>query len=158
MPEDQFNENVIRAKTNRAKEKRGTLAGGLQADMHIVQGSGPANRHGMPKLPTGQHEVYNWPVLDLGVVPNVSLDKWLLEISGEVENPYSLTWKDYMDIPQVTDISDFHCVTTWSRMDNQWIGVSSKHWPKKPNLNRMPNLPTSPATTDIQQTSNWKNA
>ena len=30
------------------------------------EGSGPVNRHGMPQLPVGQHEVKNWPVLDLG--------------------------------------------------------------------------------------------
>ena len=30
------------------------------------EGQGPANRHGMPRLPVGQHEVKNWPVLDLG--------------------------------------------------------------------------------------------
>jgi hypothetical protein len=30
------------------------------------EGSGPANRDGMPKLPVGQHVVPNWPVLDLG--------------------------------------------------------------------------------------------
>ena len=44
------------------------------------EGSGPANRHGMPKLPVGQHEVRNWPVLDLGEQPEVSLDTWKLEI------------------------------------------------------------------------------
>ena len=33
------------------------------------QGSGPRNRHGMPQLPTGQHQVKNWPVLDLGEQP-----------------------------------------------------------------------------------------
>ena len=28
-----------------------------------------------------------------------------------------------MALPQVDDVSDFHCVTTWSRMDNRWGGV-----------------------------------
>ncbi len=26
-------------------------------------------------------------------------------------------------MPQAEDVSDFHCVTTWSRMDNRWKGV-----------------------------------
>ena len=39
-------------------------------------GSGPANRHGLPRLPIGQHEVRNWPVLDLGDLPDVPLDRW----------------------------------------------------------------------------------
>ena len=34
--------------------------------------AGRANRHGMPQLPVGQHEVKNWPVLDLGEQPDVA--------------------------------------------------------------------------------------
>ena len=87
------------------------------------QGSGPTNRHGMPKLPTGQRQVPNWPVLDLGDVPDVSLDAWRLEVGGRCENPFTLTWQQFLELPQVDDVSDFHCVTTWSRMDNRWRGV-----------------------------------
>jgi DMSO/TMAO reductase YedYZ molybdopterin-dependent catalytic subunit len=87
------------------------------------RGTGPANRHGMPRLPAGQHEVKNWPVLDLGAHPQVALEDWRLEVSGLVENPLSLTWTDFMALPQVDDVSDFHCVTTWSRFDNRWRGV-----------------------------------
>jgi len=86
-------------------------------------GSGPGNRHGMPQLPVGQHEVKNWPILDLGDVPDVSLDRWRLEIGGLVENPVTLTWEAFAALPQVEDVSDFHCVTTWSRFDNHWRGV-----------------------------------
>ena len=42
------------------------------------EGSGPANRHGMPKLPVGQRQVPNWPVLDLGVVGVPLLPKMIL--------------------------------------------------------------------------------
>jgi DMSO/TMAO reductase YedYZ molybdopterin-dependent catalytic subunit len=87
------------------------------------QGSGPPNRHGMPKLPIGQHEVKNWPVLDLGEQPHVPLDTWKLEVGGLVENPFTLDWDRFLALPQVDDVSDFHCVTTWSRYDNRWRGV-----------------------------------
>jgi DMSO/TMAO reductase YedYZ molybdopterin-dependent catalytic subunit len=87
------------------------------------EGSGPANRHGMPKLPVGQHEVQNWPVLDLGEQPKVPLDTWKLEVGGLVENPFTLNWEQFLALPQVDDVSDFHCVTTWSRFDNRWRGV-----------------------------------
>ena len=87
------------------------------------QGSGPANRHGMPAVPIDQHVVTNWPVLDLGDVPDVSLEEWRLELAGLVENPVTLTWTEFMALPQVNDVSDFHCVTTWSRLDNHWSGV-----------------------------------
>lgn len=87
------------------------------------QGSGPTNRHGMPKLPVGQHEVKNWPVLDLGEQPDVSLGTWTLEVGGLVEHPFTLTWDEFVALPQAEDVSDFHCVTTWSRYDNHWRGV-----------------------------------
>jgi DMSO/TMAO reductase YedYZ molybdopterin-dependent catalytic subunit len=90
------------------------------------EGSGPPNRHGMPRLPVGQHEVKNWPVLDLGEQPDVALDKWKLEIAGLVENPVTLAWHQFLELPQADDVSDFHCVTSWSRYDNHWRGVRFK--------------------------------
>ena len=86
-------------------------------------GSGPANRDGRPQLPVGQHEVRNWPVLDLGDLPEVRTEDWRLEVGGLVDNPVTLTWDDFMALPQVDDVSDFHCVTTWSRFGNHWRGV-----------------------------------
>ena len=87
------------------------------------EGSGPPNRHGMPQLPVGQHAVKNWPVLDLGEQPDVSLAEWKLEVLGLVDHPFTLSWADLMALPQVSAVSDFHCVTTWSRFDNHWGGV-----------------------------------
>jgi DMSO/TMAO reductase YedYZ molybdopterin-dependent catalytic subunit len=87
------------------------------------EGTGPSNRHGMPKLPVGQHEVRNWPVLDLGDQPDIDPASWRLDVGGLVENPLTLTWDGFLALPQVDDVSDFHCVTTWSRYDNHWRGV-----------------------------------
>jgi len=87
------------------------------------QGTGATNRHGMPRLPVGQHEVRNWPVLDLGDLPAIEPSAWRLEIGGHVENPVSLDWAQFMALAQVDDVSDFHCVTTWSRYENHWRGV-----------------------------------
>ncbi|HJZ78637.1 MAG TPA: molybdopterin-dependent oxidoreductase [Vicinamibacterales bacterium] len=87
------------------------------------QGSGPLNRHGMPQLPVGQHVVKNWPVLDLGEQPQVSIETWRLEVGGLVEQPFILTWDEFLALPQHDEVSDFHCVTTWSRYDNHWRGV-----------------------------------
>ncbi|MGH9384044.1 MAG: molybdopterin-dependent oxidoreductase, partial [Vicinamibacterales bacterium] len=86
-------------------------------------GSGSTNRHGMPKLPIGQRAVPNWPVLDLGDLPEISLDAWRLEVGGLCDNPFTVTWSEFLALPQAEDVSDFHCVTTWSRMDNHWTGV-----------------------------------
>lgn len=86
-------------------------------------GTGPINRHGVPKLPVGQRQVPNWPVLDLGDVPDIAHTDWRLDVTGRCENPFALSWAEFLALPQVEDSSDFHCVTTWSRMDNRWAGV-----------------------------------
>lgn len=87
------------------------------------QGTGPLNRHGMPKLPVGQVESKKWPVLDLGVHPEIALERWQLRVDGACHEPLTLDWQGFMALPQVDDTSDFHCVTTWSRMDLRWRGV-----------------------------------
>ena len=87
------------------------------------KGTGRANRDGMPQLPVGQHEVKNWPVLDLGDEPAIELADWKLHVTGLCDNPFTLTWDDFLALPQAGDTSDFHCVTTWSRYDNHWKGV-----------------------------------
>ena len=76
------------------------------------------------RLPAGQHEVSNFPVLDLGVHPEIPLDEWSLKIDGEVENPVTLNWEQFMALPQFRDVSDFHCVTTWSQFDMEFSGVA----------------------------------
>jgi DMSO/TMAO reductase YedYZ molybdopterin-dependent catalytic subunit len=87
------------------------------------QGTGPLNRHGMPQLPVGQNLTQSWPVLDLGIKPEVPLEQWALTIDGAVEEPVTLDWAAFQALPQLEDQSDFHCVTTWSLMDSLWAGV-----------------------------------
>jgi len=95
----------------------------VQIEGQKPQGSGRKNRHGMPVVPVDQRLVTNWPVLDLGDVPDIARSAWRLEIAGLVENPVSLSWDEFMALPQADDESDFHCVTGWSRLDNHWRGV-----------------------------------
>lgn len=87
-------------------------------------------RHGDPikdRLPPGQRLVENWPVLDLGIQPDVPLGDWRLTIDGCVENPLVWNWAAFLAQPQIEDMSDIHCVTQWSRYDNRWEGVSTRH-------------------------------
>src|SRR5262252_3910365 len=76
------------------------------------------------RLPPGQRRVHNFPVLDLGVRPTIALDAWELKIHGQVENPVVVNWEKFMALPQFRDVSDFHCVTTWSQFDMEWEGVA----------------------------------
>jgi DMSO/TMAO reductase YedYZ molybdopterin-dependent catalytic subunit len=117
-------ESLVDKRLRYIQRQRALRAATPEAFAHIQpSGTGPANRHGRPKLPVGQHQVKNWPVLDLGDLPDVPVDAWRLEVGGLCENLVTLDWTAFMALPQVEDLSDFHCVTTWSRMDNHWGGV-----------------------------------
>jgi DMSO/TMAO reductase YedYZ molybdopterin-dependent catalytic subunit len=117
-------ESLVDRRLRYIQRQRALRAATPEAFAHIQpSGTGPANRHGRPKLPVGQHQVKNWPVLDLGDLPDVPVDAWRLEVGGLCENPVTLDWPAFMALPQAEDVSDFHCVTTWSRMDNHWGGV-----------------------------------
>ncbi|WP_375461886.1 sulfite oxidase-like oxidoreductase [uncultured Enterovirga sp.] len=78
------------------------------------------------RLPPGQHLVRNWPVLDLGLQPEVSHERWRLKVFGAVEKPTTWDWPGFRALPQRQSMSDIHCVTTWSRYDNRWNGVSTR--------------------------------
>ncbi len=86
-------------------------------------GSGPPNRHGMPRLPPRQGEQDDLLVLDIGEQPETPLDRWSLAVEGAVERPVVLRWDDLLALPQVALTADFHCVTGWSALDVGWRGV-----------------------------------
>ena len=78
------------------------------------------------RLPPGQHLVKDWPVLDLGIVPAVPLARFRLDVDGLVRNRLSLDWGAFQALRQTTLRSDIHCVTSWSRYDNDWTGVRTR--------------------------------
>ena len=78
---------------------------------------------GRDRLPPGQTLVKDWPVLDLGVQPDVSKERWRLRVEGLVQAPVRLTLDEFMALPQAELVNDIHCVTQWSRYDNRWQGV-----------------------------------
>ena len=75
------------------------------------------------RLPPGQKATDGWPVLHYGSIPRIDLDTWKLEIGGLVEEPVSFTWQEFMALPQAGLHNDIHCVTAWSKFDNDWTGV-----------------------------------
>ncbi len=106
-------DRLVESKRKWARE--GRLLTGTQAD--------PA----AARLPPGQRQVQNWPVLDRGIRPKVALESWRLTVDGLVETPLSWSWADLQAQPQVSSVSDIHCVTAWSRYDNRWEGVAARH-------------------------------
>ena len=76
------------------------------------------------RIPPGQELTVKWPVLQYGSVPHVDLATWDCRISGLVAQPVRLTWDEFMALPQTRRHNDIHCVTRWSKLDNDWDGVS----------------------------------
>lgn len=75
------------------------------------------------RVPPGQRLTGDFPVLDLGVRPGVTHDTWRLRLFGLVARELEIDWAGLMALPQIRDVSDFHCVTHWSRLDVAWEGV-----------------------------------
>jgi len=63
-------------------------------------------------------------VLSKGGTPGWDRDRWTFEVWGAVEDPVSLTWDEFTALPSETQRQDFHCVTGWSRFDNEFTGVT----------------------------------
>ena len=49
--------------------------------------TGKISRPEEQRLPPGQHLTKDWPTLDLGLTPNISRERWRLDVYGAVENP-----------------------------------------------------------------------
>jgi len=77
------------------------------------------------RIPPGQRLTERWPVLHYGEVPKAEVTGWVFSVTGLVEKKLKLSFRDFMSLPQVRVISDIHCVTGWSRLDNLWEGVST---------------------------------
>jgi DMSO/TMAO reductase YedYZ molybdopterin-dependent catalytic subunit len=75
------------------------------------------------RLPPGQSLTLKWPVLHYGSVPPFDPETWDFRVYGRVETPVLLNWREFNALPMVSHTSDFHCVTRWSRFDNEWQGV-----------------------------------
>ena len=78
------------------------------------------------RVPPGQHLVSNFPVLHAGPVPSFDPQTWRFRIFGFVEAEKRYTYEEFTSgrqLPISTVMADFHCVTTWSKLDNVWEGV-----------------------------------
>jgi DMSO/TMAO reductase YedYZ molybdopterin-dependent catalytic subunit len=78
---------------------------------------------GKERLPPGQHLTQGFPVLDLGIHPEFHPERWRFKVDGLVKTPLDLSWQEFQALPVAQQVSDFHCVTTWSKYDVKWTGV-----------------------------------
>ncbi len=76
------------------------------------------------RIPPGQHLVRDFPVLSAGPTPRVALDRWELAVDGAVTRGARWTWEEFRALDHDPITVDIHCVTTWSKLDTSWDGVS----------------------------------
>ncbi len=75
------------------------------------------------RLPPGQFETDDFPVLSKGPAPRVDLAAWRFTLSHGPRPLASWNWDEFNALPQTVWEGDIHCVTTWSKFDTRWQGV-----------------------------------
>ena len=75
------------------------------------------------KIPPGQIATNKFPTMTFGSIPQINLDVWELKIFGLIQEEIILKWSDLQKLPKYKLLSDFHCVTQWSKMNNEWEGI-----------------------------------
>ena len=79
---------------------------------------------GPHKLPPGQYETPDFPVLTAGPTPRIPLVNWEFRLEGLVEKSAKWSWNEFNALPQQDFNPDIHCVTKWSKFDTKWRGIS----------------------------------
>jgi DMSO/TMAO reductase YedYZ molybdopterin-dependent catalytic subunit len=76
------------------------------------------------KLPPGQYETRDFPVLSAGPTPHVDLDSWSFDLTTESGARHTWSWAQLTALPSEEPVVDLHCVTKWSKFGTRWQGVS----------------------------------
>jgi DMSO/TMAO reductase YedYZ molybdopterin-dependent catalytic subunit len=76
------------------------------------------------RVPPGQYLTDDFPVLSAGPTPHTPLSEWTFSVVGDVDEPVTWTWEEFRALPSERITTDIHCVTTWSKLDTVWEGVS----------------------------------
>ena len=76
------------------------------------------------RLPPGQYETREFPVLSAGPTPRTPLATWDFTLVGREGRKARWTWEEFQTLRRETVTKDIHCVTKWSKFDTEWEGVS----------------------------------
>jgi DMSO/TMAO reductase YedYZ molybdopterin-dependent catalytic subunit len=70
---------------------------------------------------------HGWPVLHYGPVPKFKPATWDFRVYGATVTGGMHGWNyaEFCALPRTRVIADFHCVTKFSMLDNEWGGVST---------------------------------
>ena len=76
------------------------------------------------RVPPGQYVTHDFPVLSAGPTPHAPLAEWSFSIVEGGERLRRWSWEEFRALASETITVDIHCVTTWSKLDTHWEGVS----------------------------------
>ena len=97
----------------------------MMAIMSATRGFLGRKRERDGRLPPGQYDVGGgWPVLTAEATPQIETEHWSMKVDGLVERPTTWSWNEIHQLPRSTYTGDIHCVTTWSKLDVSFTGVS----------------------------------
>ena len=77
------------------------------------------------RIPPGQGLTNRFPVLHFGPAPKLDVSDWKFSITGLVDKERELNFSEFTELKRVKVLSDIHCVTTWTKLDNHWEGPST---------------------------------
>ncbi|MFN8028536.1 MAG: molybdopterin-dependent oxidoreductase [Acidimicrobiia bacterium] len=70
-------------------------------------------------LPIGRFRIYTVT----GSLPSRAKSDWKLRVDGMVDTPFTLSYRELLDLPATKLTKDFQCVTGWRVSDVDWVGV-----------------------------------
>src|SRR3954453_24124706 len=76
------------------------------------------------RIPPGQYETPDFPVLSAGPTPRTPLASWDFVLRGADGRVVRWSWDEFQALPHVAIKTDIHCVTKWSKFDTIWEVVS----------------------------------
>src|SRR3954464_14214226 len=76
------------------------------------------------RLPPGQYETRDFPVLSAGPTPRSPLAAWDFTLRAANGKSARWSWDEFTALPRQTVTRDIHCVTKWSKFDTVWEGIA----------------------------------
>ena len=66
----------------------------------------------------GQFRIYT-----VTPIPSFNSTSWRFKVDGLVDHPLTMNWEQFLQVPRIVQVSDFHCITGWSVLRNTWEGI-----------------------------------
>ena len=76
------------------------------------------------RVPPGQIVTTGFPVLHAGAIPiDTDPTRWRVAVHGAVQRPRTFEFEELLQLPQLEQTVDIHCVTSWTKLGTTWTGV-----------------------------------